>query len=313
MALDQSLGKVLQGLAAAGRKPPHQTSLKESRGGYYALTYGTRAPQQIVQIGGVEDLAIPSASRNIKVRVYRPTDHGPKPTVVFFHGGGFVLGDLDTHDNMCRDICKSSDSVVVSVDYRLSPESPFPAAVDDSMTASKWVIQHATELGGSTSIGVAGDSAGGNLAAVVSQQLLAEGTKLAGQLLIYPGVDDVHGNYPSRDENGSGYFLEKETLHWFFYQYVGDWKDFKDPRLTPINASSFNNLPPAVIVTAEFDPLRDEAEAYGARLQAAGVSAEIIRGAGMIHGFFDMGRWSTAAQGIIDSTAARFGEILRNI
>lgn len=312
MALDQNLGKVLQGLAAAGRKPPHLTSLKESRDGYYALTYGTRTPQQIVQIGSVEERAIPNGLQSINARVYRPADSVPRPTIVFLHGGGFVLGDLDTHDNMCRDICKSSDSVVVSVEYRLSPESPFPAAVDDSMAATKWVIQHAAELGGLTSIGIAGDSAGGNLAAVVSQQLLAEGIELAGQFLIYPGVDDLHGKYQSRDENASGYFLETETLHWFFAQYVGDWKDYKDPRLTPINAGSFSNLPPALIVTAEFDPLRDEAEIYAERLQAAGVHAEIVRGAGMIHGFFDMGRWSPAAQGIINCTAKRFGELLRS-
>ncbi|EIU1413948.1 alpha/beta hydrolase [Pseudomonas aeruginosa] len=311
MPLDQHLGKVLQSLAAAARKPPQELTLKEGRFGYYALTFGSRTPQQIVEVGSVEDTEVQGGAGILKARVYRPKDSGPKPTVVFFHGGGFVLGDLDTHDNMCRDICKSSDSVVVSVAYRLSPESPFPAAVDDTLAATKWVIEHAAEFGGSAIVGVAGDSAGGNLAAVVSQQLAAEGLKLAAQFLIYPGVDDLDGDYPSRGENANGYFLEQETLNWFFAQYVGEWSDHKDPRLTPINASSFSNLPPTVIVTAEFDPLRDEAEVYGGKLRAAGVEVDVVRGNGMIHGFFDMGRWSPAAQSIIENTSSRFGELLR--
>lgn len=310
MALDPHLGKALQSLAAAGRKAPHEIPLKESRGGYYALTFGTRTPGQIVEVGAVEETEVQGGAGQLKARVYRPKGSGPKPTVVFFHGGGFVLGGLDTHDNMCRDICKSSDSVVVSVDYRLSPESPFPAAVDDSVAAAKWVIQRVAEFGGSDAIGVAGDSAGGNLAAVVAQQLTAEGINLAAQFLIYPGVDDLDGGYPSRTENAKGYFLEQDTLHWFFAQYVGEWREFKDPRLTPINAANFSNLPPAVIVTAEFDPLRDEGEVYAEKLQSAGVEVDVVRGNGMIHGFFDMGRWSPAAQSIIDKTSSRFGELL---
>ncbi|EKQ6358001.1 alpha/beta hydrolase [Pseudomonas aeruginosa] len=310
MALDPHLGKVLQSLAAAGRKAPHEITLQESRGGYYALTFGTRTQEQIVPVGSVEDTEVQGGVGKLKARVYRPKGSAPKPTVVFFHGGGFVLGGLDTHDNMCRDICKSSDSVVVSVDYRLSPESPFPAAVDDSLAATKWVIQHIAEFGGSDAVGVAGDSAGANLATVVAQQLASEGIKLAAQFLIYPGVDDVDGNYPSRTENATGYFLEQDTMNWFFAQYVGEWSEFKDPRLTPINATNFSDLPPAVIVTAEFDPLRDEAEVYAGKLQSAGVAVEVVRGAGMVHGFFDMGRWSPAAQAIIDKTSSRFGELL---
>ncbi|HGQ7767840.1 TPA: alpha/beta hydrolase [Pseudomonas aeruginosa] len=310
MALDLHLGKVLQSLAAAGRKAPHEIPLKESRGGYYALTAGTLTREQIVEVGTVENTEVQGGVAKLKARVYRPKGSGPKPTVVFFHGGGFVLGGLDTHDNMCRDICKSSDSVVVSVDYRLAPESPFPAAVEDSLAATKWVIQHIAEFGGSDAIGVAGDSAGGNLAAVVAQQLAAEGIKLTAQFLIYPGVDSLDGGYPSRTENANGYFLEQDTMHWFFAQYVGEWSEYKDPRLTPINAASFANLPPAVIVTAEFDPLRDEAEVYAGKLQSDGVEVDVVRGGGMIHGFFDMGRWSPAAQAIIDKTSSRFGELL---
>ncbi|HCL3396503.1 TPA: alpha/beta hydrolase [Pseudomonas aeruginosa] len=312
MPLDPYLGKVLQTMAAAGRKPPHELPIQEGRAGYYAMTFATRAPQQIVEIGSVENTEVQGAAGKLKARVYRPKTSGVKPTVVFFHGGGFVLGDLDTHDNMCRDICKSSDSVVIAVDYRLAPEAPFPAAVNDGLAATKWVLQHVADFGGSNTVGVAGDSAGGNLAAVVAQQLKAEGTKLAAQFLIYPALDNIEASYPSRTENAYGYFLEQDTLHWFIAQYAGDWEDIKDSRMTPIHAAHIADLPPAVIVSAEFDPLRDEAEVYGEKLRAAGVEVEMVRAEGMIHGFFDMGRWSPNAQAIIDKTSTAFGELLRN-
>ena len=200
---------------------------------------------------------------------------------------------------------------MVSVDYRLAPEHPFPAGIEDAIAATRWVMAHAKKLGGNDTVAVAGDSAGGNFSAVVAQQLRGAPVPLAAQFLIYPAVDHAEANHPSMTENAHGYFLEQETMAWFYNHYVVDCKDGKDPRLAPPQAASLAGLPPAVIVTAEFDPLRDEGEAYGRALQAAGVKADVIRCDGMIHGFFDMGRWSPGAQKGIQESIRRFGEVLR--
>ena len=179
------------------------------------------------------------------------------------------------------------------------------------MAAAKWVVANARELGGNDTVAVAGDSAGGNLAAVVAQQLRDAGTPLAAQFLIYPAVDHVDAEYPSAEQYGKGYFLEADTMAWFYYHYAGTFADTMDPRLAPLQAQSLANLPPAVIVTAEFDPLRDQGAAYADALRAAGGQAELIEGPGMIHGFFDMGRWSPGAQAIITRSIERFGALLK--
>lgn len=311
MPLDPQLANVLQSLAASGRGAIHEGSVEQGRAGYLALTYGTRTPAQTIPVGSVEDAVVDGGAGPLKARVYRPENRNPSPTLVFFHGGGFVIGNLDTHDNMCRDLCRGLQAVVVSVDYRLAPEHPFPAAVEDAIAATRWVIAHATRLGGTELVAVAGDSAGGNLAAVVAQQLHAKGITLAGQFLIYPAVDHMGVEYPSLEENRKGYFLELDSLRWFFEQYASLCKDVTDPRLAPIHAPSLSGLPPALIVTAEFDPLRDAAHAYGKALQAAGVKAEVIQGKGMIHAFFDMGRWSPGAQAVIQQSIQRFSQVMR--
>ncbi|MFT4102748.1 MAG: alpha/beta hydrolase [Burkholderiaceae bacterium] len=311
MPLDPHLAGLLKMMADSGRKPTYEGTVDEGRAGYLALTFGTRTPEQTVPVASVQDTTVPGAAGPLPARVYRPEGEGPFPTVAFFHGGGYVIGDLDTHDNMCRDICRGANAVVIATAYRLAPEHPFPAAVEDCIAVTRWVLDHAGELGGTDVVAVAGDSAGGNLSAVVSQQLRDHPKKIAAQFLIYPAVDHVDAGYPSTTENATGYFLEDKTMAWFFNHYVGAWKAFKDPRLAPMQAESLAGLPPAVIVTAEFDPLRDEGEAYGKALQAAGGKADVIRGAGMIHGFFDMGRWSPAGQQIIQQSIARFGQVLR--
>lgn len=311
MPLDLHLGAVLQSLAAAGRKPMHKNTVQEGRKAYYALTFGSRTPQQIVPVASVTDTLVGGGVTQLKARVYRPEGTGKFPTVAFFHGGGFVIGDLETHDNMCRELCRGSNAVVVSVEYRLAPEHPFPAAVDDAVAATKWVIAHATELGGTDTVAVAGDSAGGNLAAVVSQLLRSEGIVLAAQFLIYPALDDLSGTYPSTNENAQGYFLEKDTFSWFSAHYIGNHQSGSDPRIAPMQADNLRNLPPALIVTAEFDPLRDHGSTYTEALNNAGSKAELIHGAGMIHGFFDMGRWSPGAQNIINASIRKFGDMLR--
>jgi acetyl esterase len=310
MPLDPYLAGVLQMVAAAGHKPTHESTPEEARAGYLAFTQGTLTPEQVVPVGSVQDTTVDGAAGPLRARVYRPKSDGPVPTVAYFHGGGFVIGDLDTHDNMCRELCRDANAVVVSVAYRLAPEHPFPAGAEDAVAAAKWIVAHAEELGGNDIVAVAGDSAGGNLSAVVAQRLRDEGIELAAQFLIYPAVDHAGAGHPSIEENGRGYFLEKETMAWFFGHYVGGWRDLKDPRLAPMQAASLAGLPAAVIVTAEFDPLRDEGEAYGRALRTAGVEADVMRCDGVIHGFFDMGRWSPAAQAGIGEGIRRFADLL---
>ncbi|TFV67593.1 UNVERIFIED_ORG: alpha/beta hydrolase [Bacillus sp. AZ43] len=309
MPVDPHIAAVLSMLDQAGMPPMYEGTAEAGRDQYLALTHGSRAPEHVVQVGSSEDRTVPGSEGDLKARGYRPEGEGPFPTVIFFHGGGWVIGDLDTHDNMARNVCKGSSAVVVSVDYRLAPEHPFPAAADDAVASARWIAQHLDEFGGDQRLGLVGDSAGGNLAAVVAQVLHADGTALVAQFLIYPAVD-AEGEYPSRVENAKGYFLEKDTMDWFYGHYAGAWDDAKNARLSPLHAD-LTGLPPAVVVTAEFDPLRDEGEAYGEALRAAGVAADVHRYDGMIHGFFDMGAISPAAQKAIDESSARFGELLR--
>ena len=215
-------------------------------------------------VGSVEDLTV--AGR--PARLYRPEGDGPWPTLVFLHGGGFVIGDLDTHDQTCRRICSGADTVVLAIDYRLAPEAAYPAAVEDALAAVQWAADHQAELGGGDLLAVGGDSAGGNLSAVAAQEL----PDLVGaQVLIYPATH-VAGDYPSRTDNGKGYFLEYATMVWFFDLYsAGDATlDPDDPRVSPF-FGKLEGVAPALVVTAEFDPLRDEGEAYADRLAEAGV------------------------------------------
>ncbi|KQP05161.1 alpha/beta hydrolase [Pseudorhodoferax sp. Leaf265] len=311
MPLDPHLAGVLQMMAATGRKPTSEGTPAEGRAGYLALTLGTRKPHEVVPVASVQDGTVDGATGPLRARIYRPEGAGPFPTVAYFHGGGWVIGDLDTHDNMCRDLCRGARAVVVAVDYRLAPEHPFPAAVDDTAAATRWVVAHAAELGGNPTVGVAGDSAGGNLSAVVAQQLRDAGTALAAQFLIYPAVDHAQADYASLAQNAKGYFLETTTMAWFYGHYAGTIADPLDPRLAPLRHTDLTRLPPAVVVTAEFDPLRDSGAAYAEALRAAGNQVDYLAGPGMVHGFYDMGRWSPAAQALVQQGIRRFGEVLR--
>jgi acetyl esterase len=310
MPVDPQIAGLLEFLAAAGA-PMYEGTPQQAREAFRSLAVGARPAGSVVPVGSVEELSIPGPAGDLGARVYRPTADGPLPTVVLFHGGGWVIGDLETHDNMARSICRDCDAVVVSVDYRLAPEAPFPAAVEDAVAATLWVADHLADLGGNEKLAVAGDSAGGNLAAVVAQQLRdAGGPTLAAQLLVYP-TTDVLGEYVSRTENGEGYFLDLPTMGWFMEQYAADPAQHADPRLSPLRAASLADLPPAVVVTAEFDPLRDEGDAYAEALRAAGVRVESWCFEGMIHGFIDMGPHSAAAQKAVDETCAMFAALLR--
>jgi acetyl esterase len=254
-------------------------------------------------------MEIAGAAGPLRARVYRPDAEGPLPTVVFIHGGGFVLGDVETHDNQCRTIANELGAVVLSTDYRRAPEAPFPAALDDALAATRWAAEHLDELGGDPArLAVAGDSAGGNLAAVVAQLACDTGPALAGQLLIYPGTDFVT-RHPSQEENAEGYFLTLADMEWFADHYTGD-ADRSDPRLSPALSTDLAGLPPAVIATAEYDPLRDQGNAYADALEAAGVPVVKRCYPGLIHGFFDLSALSPAAAAAVSEVCADFCALL---
>ncbi|MED1470775.1 alpha/beta hydrolase [Bacillus salipaludis] len=272
----------------------------------------TVPPGSVEAVHNVYDRTIPGPESDIPIRIYTPEGDGPFPIVVYFHGGGFVYGGLESHDAVCRSIVKASQHLLVSVDYRLAPENPFPAAPNDCFTAAKWVYQNAVELNGDpTKLSVAGDSAGGNLATVVA--LMAkeqDGLEITKQVLLYPVVDHYQPEkYASYIENGSGYFLTTDAMALFSRLYVQSDEYAEDYHAAPITAPDLSGLPPAFIITAEFDPLRDEGELYGEKLRETGVSAVIRREKGLIHGFFNLFSLIDSKEDILNTYEA-IGEFL---
>jgi acetyl esterase len=243
------------------------------------------------EVDAIRQLSIPGPAGGIPARLYLPGKDATYPLFVLLHGGGWVIGDLDTADNMARFICKRADFAVLSVDYRLAPEHPFPAAVDDSFAAVCWAAEHAPELHGDANrIVVGGDSAGGSLSAVVSQLAHQRGApRLAGQVLLYPSTDSSSLETLSYRELGEKSLgLTKRDVEWFLDQYVPRRQDRLDPLVSPLLAADVRGLAPALIVTAEYDVLRDEGEAYARRLEEAGVKVRLMRCNGMIHGFLSL-------------------------
>jgi acetyl esterase len=244
-----------------------------------------------VPVGEVRDLEVDGAEGRIAARHYAPAEAGgPHPLIVYYHGGGFVICDLETHDSLCRVLCRHAGAHVLSVDYRLAPEHPFPAAVDDCRAALGWAFEHAEELGADPGrIAVAGDSAGGNLATVVCHLARKGESPMPHlQLLIYP-VTDFAAARPSRDLFAEGFFLTQSEMDWFNDCYaVSCGADLSDPRLSPILVEDLSGLPPAYVITAGFDPLRDEGEEYAHKLRAAGNKVVLRRFPGLIHGFANM-------------------------
>jgi acetyl esterase len=299
MPLDPEIAAVLQSLETS---PPIEcVSLEALRAG---LTYPPL--ERRTSVGEVIDIEMPLAGRLLAARLYRPVTSRSRGVTVFFHGGGFVIGNLDTHDHVCRDLCGGSGAAVIAVDYRLAPEHPFPAAVDDCLDAVRWIAEHSKLLDiDAERMVVAGDSAGGNLAAVTALRIRDEGGPgLRAQVLIYP-VTAYH-TPPTRSyiENQSGYSLTRAAMIRFWSDYLTDERETRHPHACPLRANSLARLPRTLIVTAEFDPLRDEGEAYANRLFDAGVPVMHWRYDGMIHGFFRMGLVCAKAKEGLLRTAA---------
>ena len=286
MPLDPQAQAFLDQMAALNLPPRWTVTPQEARQ-QYEVRIAMQPPGE--EVAHVEDRSVPSAAGEIPLRIYTPRGEGPLPALVFFHGGGWVIGSIRSHDNACRALANASGCIVASVEYRLAPEAKYPAAADDCYAATRWVAEHAAELGADPSrIAVGGDSAGGNLAAAVA--LMARdrgGPALAYQLLIYPVTDHDFGTVSYQD-NSEGCGLSTRDMQWFWDQYLPGAAEGKEPYASPARASSLAGLPPALVITAEYDVLRDEGEAYAEALRAAGVPATATRYDGMIHGFFGM-------------------------
>ncbi len=304
--------RIAAALAAGANVPPyHQLPLAQARAmaraGY--LRAGDPVP-----VGSVRDLEAPGAQGPLRVRLYLPAGTTtPPPLVVFFHGSGFVLLDLDTHDDLCRRLCAASGCAVASVDYRLAPEHPFPAAPDDCLAATRWLAAQATALGvDGTRLVLCGDSAGGCLAVVTALRLREEGgPALRGQLLFYPVLDltpaQPQGSYAHFH---SGFGLGHERMAWFWAQYLGPQADAAPhPHAAPARTASVEGLPPAHVEVAEFDVLRDEGEAWAHRLQAAGIAAAVWRAPGMNHGYMKYAGELPAADASLQRACAWLGQV----
>jgi len=301
MPLDPQAQKVLDAMAALNLKPVEESTPDEAR---ESMRSRTAALGPVEDVAAVADHRVPVAGGEITVRVYTPAGTGPHPALVFYHGGGWVIGDLETHDGICRSLTNAAGCVVVSVDYRLAPEHRYPVAVEDAYAALQWVRGTGSRVGiDPRRVAVGGDSAGGNLSAVVS--LMARDRRTAPpvfQALIYP-VTDTTLDTPSYQENATGYVLTREGMRWFFGHYLAREEQGREPYASPLRAANLAGLPPALVITAGCDPLRDEGEAYAARLRDAGVSVTHIRYPGMFHGFFRMTRILDTAKAALDEVA----------
>jgi len=284
MPLDSQAQTVIEQLAALGLPPAHTVSPEQAR-----INMKARPRAAGPEVAKVEERSIPGPGPDIPVRIYTPAGAGPFPILGWFHGGGWVIGDLDTADPTARHLSVGAGCVVVSVDYRLAPETKFPGAADDCYAATQWAVQHAAQINGDPHrIAVGGDSSGGNLAAAVS--LMARdrgGPGLVFQLLVYPVT---HCNYTtsSYQRYADGYLLSRDSMQWYWNHYLQTPTDATNLYAAPLVAKDLSGLPPALVITAECDPLCDEGAAYAQRLQEAGVPTTYSCYGGMIHGFFGM-------------------------
>ncbi|HXN68376.1 MAG TPA: alpha/beta hydrolase [Bradyrhizobium sp.] len=291
--LDPDAAAVYRAFQEAGRPPFETVSPAEARELYLQGRFATNPEPP--ELKSVEPLAIPAPHGSIPARIYTPKAprqaSGLAPCLVFFHGGGWVIGDLDSHDVVCRKLADEGKLLVISVDYRLAPEHKFPAAVDDAIAATRWIADHSGKLGVDASrLMVGGDSAGGNLAAVVAIAARdGNGPAIAGQVLIYPATEAAR-IHPSHSEPETSILLTHSVTRYFYESYLNSTADVRDWRASPARAGTLVGLPPAYVLTAGADPLRDEGDEYARRLKAAGVAVTWRHFAGQFHGFFTMGK-----------------------
>jgi len=306
MTLDPQVRDLFDRAAALGLPPYEQQTPQEARASYLEVVRARRGPHVVPEpVAAVEERTIPGPAGPLRARLFTPPGPGPHPVLLYFHGGGWVIGDRDTHDDQARALCARGGALVVSVDYRLAPEDPFPAALDDVRAATTWAAGHAEALGADPQrLGVAGDSAGANLAAAVC--LAARdvgGPPIAAQILIYPVVDATL-DQPSVVELAQGYGLTLATMRWFVDQYLPDAATHRDPLASPLAAGDLSGLPPAVVVTAGYDLLHDQGDAYAERLREAGGDVVLRQHPGLVHGFLGMAPQVAAAAEAVDLLCA---------
>jgi len=302
MALNREAEQLIAAVTELGLPPVEDLDAPTARSLYDNRSASVVPPD----IASVVDEIIPSSAGGIRIRIFRPVDDDrPIPAIVFFHGGGWVFGTIDTHDAACRALANAAEATVISVDYRLAPEHPYPAAVDDAVAATEWIVENATELNiDADKTAVCGDSAGGNLAAIVAQHFRTDGLALVAQLLVYPLTDLSDEDSPSLVEFDDGYLLTAAAIRWFLDNYVTH-PQRTDPRCSPA-FGDLTGVAPTLVLTAECDPLRSQCEAYAAALVAAGVDTELVQFDGQVHSFFTQIGVLTDSQRAVDSLASFF-------
>jgi acetyl esterase len=301
MGLDPQVKTIIDGIASMGLPPFEEMTPEEARTAVRGFTPLMGPPEEVA---GVEELAAPGPGGPVPIRLYRPlgAPDGPLPIVVQFHWGGFTFGDVDMFDANNRHVANRARCLVAAVTYRLAPEHPYPAAVEDAWAATTWLAENAASLGADANrLAVSGESAGGTLATVVARMARDRGgPPICFQILVYPFLDCSFGT-PSHKENGEGYLLTTPLMRWFLDNYLGPDNDGSHPDISPLRTPDLSGLPPALVITAEFDPLRDEGEAYAARLAEAKVDVDLHRYDGQVHSF-------TALAAVVDAGRAALDE-----
>lgn len=305
MKLDPQVKVLLESIEKSGALPFNAYSAQEARAVYDKASEAVRGVPPVPH--KIETIEIPGSLGPIPAWVYKPSENSDLPVLVYYHGGGYTIGSLKSHDCVCRGICVEAECIVVSVDYRLAPENKFPAAVEDAWDAAVWVAENANSLGGNpNNIAIGGDSAGGNLTAVVS--LIAkesDGPQFIFQLLIYPCADMSCG-FESHQKFGKGYRLTNELIDWFYDHYFSEDDDRSHWKASPLNAPDLSDLPSAFVVSAGFDPLQDENKAYAEKLERAGVKIKHSHYENMIHGFLTM-------PGVLDKAKEAISECAKEL
>ncbi len=304
MALNAALKQLIATKLAHAQRPQWELPIAEVRQAFRNL-WTAAIIGEPVPLQRIENVTIPGADAAIPARAYAPDGPGRCPVMLYFHGGGYVKGGIEESDRFCRHLAKVTRHLVLSIDYRLAPEHPFPAALDDAVAATLWARTHADDLGGAPGpVVVCGESAGGNLAAVTCLQLRSNpNITIRHQVLLQPVIDFTL-SFPSIAMPVTECLVPREDLAWYYRTYAGDRCDSRDPRVSPIFAEDLAGLPPALIIAAEYDTLRDEAEAYAGRLNSAGVASRYICANGMVHGFLQM-------RGLVPDAQAAVEEIAR--